>query len=88
MDLASFVHATRTMQWGVRGGIEPRTQRASDPKYDTTSSRTIRTSRRGPTPLLTSSSSAILRCAFRTDVVRLEANTLQQRKRAAGCGLV
>ena len=57
---------------GVRGGIErfePRTQRSSDPKFHNTSRRTIRTRRRGSTPLLTSPSSAILRCAFRADVV-------------------
>ena len=76
------------MQWGVRGGIEPRTQRASDPKFHNTSSRTIRTSRRGSIPLLTSSSSVILRCAFQADVVHPVANILEQRMRAAGCGLV
>ena len=67
IGLASFC-ATRTVQW-VRGGIEPRTQRTSDPKCNSTSSRTIRTIRRGSTPLLTSSFSVILRCAFRADVV-------------------
>ena len=48
--------ATRVMQWSARGGIEPRTQRASDPKFHNTSTRTIRRSRRGSTPRLTSSS--------------------------------
>ena len=71
--------ATRMMQWSVRGGIKPRTQRASDPKFHTTSTRTIIISRRGPTHLLTSSSSLILVCAFRADVVHQVASTLQQR---------
>ena len=79
--------ATRAVQWGARGGIEPRTQRTSDLKFNNINiRRAIRTSRRGPTPLLTSSFSAILRCAFRADVVHPVANILiLERRRRAGC---
>ena len=68
--------ATRAVQWGVRGGIEARAQRAGDTQFSNTSSRTIRTSRRGPTPVLTSSFGVILRYAFRADVVHQAANML------------
>ena len=87
MGLASFC-ATRTMQRGVRGGIEPCTQRVIRNSTTPAVVPSKPTSRRGLTPLLTLSSSFILIYAFRADVVHPVANILEQCMRAAGCGLV
>ena len=80
MDLVSFLrrgHCSEVSEAVL--GLAPN-ERVIRNATTPCSSRTIRTNRRGPTPLLTSSFSVILICAFRADVVHQAACTLQQRK--------